>query len=126
LGETESALHRSLCAAMGATTWDGMRPFVYGGGRSAVASLGPAGAAAAAEGGARAAASLRGGGREAAPPPRGRARRPRGGRGGAAAASPLIFAAFRDALPPGVAVRRHDAPPVECAARLALAQGEDG
>jgi N-acetylglucosamine kinase-like BadF-type ATPase len=125
-GEAESMLHRALCAAIGATDWDGMRPFVYGGGRSAVASLVPAVVAAAAEGDAEAATILREAGRELARLARMLLRRlwdkPVALSGGAAAASPLIFAAFRDALPPGVAVRRHDAPPVECAARLALAQ----
>jgi N-acetylglucosamine kinase-like BadF-type ATPase len=129
-GEMESALHRALCAAIGANTWDGMRPFVYGGGRSAVASLVPAVAAAASEGDAEAAAILRDAGRELARLARVLLRRlwdkPVALTGGAAAASPIIFAAFRDSLPAGVAVRRHEAPPVECAARLALAQGEEG
>jgi len=125
-GETESALYRALCAAIGTTTWDGIRPFVYGGGRSAVASLVPAVVAAAAEGDTEAATILRDAGRELGRLARVLLRRlwdkPVALTGGAAAASPMIFAAFRDSLPPGVAVRHHAAPPVECAARLALAQ----
>jgi len=129
IGEMESALHRALCAAIGATTWDGMRPFVYGGGRSAVASLVPAVALAASEGDTEASGILRDAGRELARLARVLLRRlgdkPVALAGGAAGASPIIFAAFRDSLPSGVAVRRHEAPPVECAARLALAQGAE-
>ncbi len=130
IGEMERALHRALCAAIGETTWDGIRSFTYGGGRSAVASLVPAVVAAAGEGDSEAAAILRDAGRELARLARVLLRR-LGGKpvalaGGAASASPVVFAAFRDSLPPGVAVRRHEAPPVECAARLALEQGVDG
>lgn len=128
VSESDTTLYRALCEMIGETSWEGIRAFAYGGGRSAVASLVPAVVAAASEGNHEATAILRESGRELARLARVMLRRlgakPVAIAGGAASASPTIFAAFRDSLPPDVAVRRHEAQPVECAARLALAETE--